>query len=586
VGVLLLMGFALVAGAGTALSPCVLPVLPAVLSAGVTGGRRRPTGVITGLVLSFTFAIVVLVYVIDALGLPNDLLRTLAIVVLIGFGVALLIPPVSARLEAWISRFASAPSSAGGEGFGSGVLLGGSLGILYAPCAGPVLAGVITVSAAQDFTVGRLAVAFAYAIGSAIVLYALMIGGRRLSDRLAAYRGRIQIAMGAVMVTVAALMVADLDLRFQRAVAEDLPAFLRSPAEPLEESEAVATRLASLSGAHGAVEAGAAEAERGDALPVLADAPEFTDTQQWFNTPGGRGLSLSKLADQGRVVLIDFWTYTCINCIRTFPYLRAWDSEYRHKGLTIVGVHTPEFPFEREAANVEGAIDDYDLSYPVVQDNEYGTWDAFGNQYWPAKYLIDAEGRVRFVHFGEGDYETTERAIRSLLAEAGEGGLGKGARANAQTADPGVATPETYLGAERAEGFVNGPIAPGRQSFGGSGAGQRVVDRLPLNALEYRGRWRISPESATALGGAAIDISFGARRAFLVLGSPEGPRRMRVLLDGRPIPDRLAGQDVHDGHVTVSRQRLYRLVELADAQRHVLTLEPEPGISGYAFTFG
>ena len=582
----LLMGFALVAGAGTALSPCMLPVLPAVLSAGVTGGRRRPAGVITGLVISFTFAIVVLVYVIDALGLPNDLLRTVAIAVLVVFGVSLLIPPVSARIEAWISRFASTGRLPRGEGFGSGLLLGGSLGVLYAPCAGPVLAGVITVSAAQDFTVGRLAVALAYAVGSGIVLYALMLGGRRLSDRLAPYRGRIQMAMGAAMVAVAGLMLADLDLRFQRSVAEDLPAFLRSPAQPLEESKAVADELAAVRGAHGTPEAGAGEAASGETLPVVGEAPDFIDTQQWFNTPGGRALSLSELADEGRVVLVDFWTYTCINCIRTFPYLRAWDSEYRDKGLTIVGVHTPEFPFEREAANVEGAIDDYDLEYPVVQDNELGTWNAFGNQYWPAKYLIDAEGRVRYTHFGEGEYETTERAIRSLLAEAGESGLGKGARASAETADPGVATPETYLGAKRAQGFVNGPIAPGRHDYGGLGETGRVVDRLPPNALAYRGEWRIERESATAGEDAAIDVNFGARRVFLVLGSSRGPRGIRVLLDGRPIPDRLAGEDVSGGKATVSEQRLYRLVELPDAGRHVLTLEPERGISGYAFTFG
>jgi cytochrome c biogenesis protein CcdA/thiol-disulfide isomerase/thioredoxin len=584
--VVLLMGFAFVAGAGTALSPCVLPVLPAVLSAGVTGGRRRPAGVIVGLVVSFTFAIVALVYVIDAVGLPNDFLRTLAIAVLIGFGISLLIPSVSARIEAWISRFMPARAASSGDGFASGLVLGSSLGLVYAPCAGPVLAGVITVSASQDFTVGRLAVALAYALGSAVVLYALMVGGRRLSDRLAAHRGQVQAALGVVMIAVAGVMLADLDLRFQRSVAEDLPAFLRSPAEPLEESDAVADELATVSGGHGAPEAGAEQARSGEALPVLGEAPEFTDTQQWFNTPGGRPLSASELSERGRVILIDFWTYTCINCIRTLPELRSWDSEYRDDGLTIVGIHTPEFPFEREADNVEQAIEDYDLSYPVVQDNEFGTWDAYANQYWPAKYLIDAQGRIRYTHFGEGDYETTERAIRSLLAEAGRRGLGQSARAKAETADPRVSTPETYLGAERAQGFVNGPIFPGAQDFGASDAGRRLASRLPPNALAYRGRWRIERESATAAAGAAIDLNFGARRVFLVLGSERGARRMRVLLDGAPILDRLAGEDVSDGFATISEQRLYRLVELPDAGRHTLTLEPEPGIEGYAFTFG
>jgi cytochrome c biogenesis protein CcdA/thiol-disulfide isomerase/thioredoxin len=578
----LLMAFAFVAGAGTALSPCVLPVLPAVLGAGVTGGRRRPLGVVTGLAISFTFAVVALVYVIDALGLPNDLLRNIAIAVLAVFGLTLLVPPLADRLEAWISRLVGSPRMRRGEGFASGLVLGGSLGFVYAPCAGPILAGVITVSAAQDFTVGRLAVALAYGIGSAAVLYLLVLGGRRIADRLSAYRGRVQMAMGAVMVAVAGLMVADLDLEFQSAVADELPSALVNPTGELEESGAVAEQLAAVRGGHGAVEAGATEVEQGLDLPVLGKAPEFTQTQQWFNTAGGEGLSIEELTGDGRVVLIDFWTYTCINCIRTLPYLKEWDSTYRDEGLTIVGVHSPEFAFEKDASNVEAAIADYGLDYPVVQDNELGTWNAFGNQYWPAKYLIDAGGKVRYTHFGEGEYETTEQAIRTLLAEAGESGLGSGAEAEAERADPGVTTPETYFGALRAEGFVNGPINLGPHDFGG---GSRPAD-LPPDYLAYRGEWEISRESGTAGPRAAIDVRFGARRVFCVLGSPGEPRRLRVLLDGRPIADELAGEDVEGGEATISEQRLYRLVELPGAERHTLTLEPEPGIEGYAFTFG
>ena len=203
---------------------------------------------VTGLVLSFTFAIVGLVYVIDALGLPGDFLRTLAIVVLLVFGITLLLPPVADRVEAWISRFTPALRNRRGDGFWSGFVLGLGLGVVYAPCAGPILAGVITVSASQDFTAGRLAVAIAYALGSAVVLYAVLIGGRKILDRLSPYRARIQIALGAVMVAVAVAMIADLDLRFQRAIAEDLPAFLRNPAASLEESESVSNELAALSG--------------------------------------------------------------------------------------------------------------------------------------------------------------------------------------------------------------------------------------------------------------------------------------------------------------------------------------------------
>jgi cytochrome c biogenesis protein CcdA/thiol-disulfide isomerase/thioredoxin len=574
------MVFAFVAGAATALSPCVLPVLPVALSAGVTGGRRRPLGVVTGLALSFAFATVALVYVIDALGLPGDLLRNLAILVLFGFGITLLVPPVSARLEAWISRLAPAPRAGSGDGFRSGLLLGASLGFVYAPCAGPILAGVITVSASQSFTAGRLAVALSYAAGSAVVLYFLLLGGRKLIARLAPQAGRLQMATGAVMVIVALLMAGNYDTRFQTAIASDLPAVLVNPTKDLETNSNVSDELARLRTVHHGVgtSAAAAEDQGGGKLPVLGTAPEFTDNQQWFNTPGDRPLTMRGL--RGRVVLVDFWTYTCINCIRTLPEVTAWDRRYRDEGLTVVGVHTPEFPFEREAGNVADAIAQNHIEYPVAQDNEYGTWNAYGNQYWPAKYLIDAQGRVRYVHFGEGEYGETEAAIRELLAEAGHR-PGAHAKADAETAAAGVTTPESYLGAGRALRFANGSIAAGTQNF------TVAADEVPPDGLAYEGRWRISQEDATAVAGARLDLNFGARRVFLVLGSRGGaPRSLRVLLDGKPIPQRFAGTDVHNGVATIDAQRLYRLVELPSAQHHVLSLEFAPGISGYAFTFG
>jgi len=557
----------------------VLPVLPAVLSAGVTGGQRRPLGVALGLALSFTFATVALVYVIDALGLPNDFTRTLAIVTLLVFGVLLCVQPLADRLEGWISRVVPKPARAGGDGFGSGMLLGASLGLVYAPCAGPILAGVITVSAAQNFTVGRLAVALAYSIGSAVVLYLLMIGGRRITDRLGAVRGRVQVAMGAVMIAVAVVMIANLDVRFENSIAQHLPSALVDPTSRIEQSSGVSGDLAALRGggplSH---ETGTSEAAAGERLPTYFQAPDFVGTQQWFNTPGDRPLSIDQL--RGKVVLVDFWTYTCINCIRTLPYLEAWYRKYHRDGFTVVGVHTPEFPFEREASNVERAIGDFGLTYPVVQDNDSATWNAYHNQYWPADYLIDAKGRVRLVHFGEGSYSETEAGIRSLLAEAGHDRLGGHAQAHVERPDA-HATPESYLGAARAERFANGPILPGTQRF-------EAVPSSSLSSgeLAYGGEWRIDRESATAGTDASLELNFTAQSAFLVLGSAGGPRRMQVLLDGRPIPNSLAGPDVHNGVATISNQRLYRLVDLPHPESHVLTLRPQQGISGYAFTFG
>jgi cytochrome c biogenesis protein CcdA/thiol-disulfide isomerase/thioredoxin len=587
--VFVLIVFAFVAGAATAVSPCVLPVLPVALSAGVTGGRRRPLGVVTGLALSFTFATVALVYAISAFGLPDSLLRTLAILALAGFGICLLVPPLGDRLEARLSRLSpSGGVGAGGnpdgrrhDGFWSGLLVGGGLGFVYAPCAGPILAGVITVSASQTFTAGRLAVALAYGIGSAVVLYALMLGGRRLTAPLARRSARFQMAMGAVMVLIAFAMLRNYDTRFETAIASDLPSFLVDPTHSLEESHAATVQLAALRGRKARQDAGLHEADAGLRLPVLGTAPEFVDTQKWFNTPGGRPVPLSSL--RGHVVLVDFWTYTCINCIRTLPYLNAWYAKYHRDGFEIVGVHTPEFPFEHSAANVAAAISQNGIHYPVVQDNEYGTWNAYNNQYWPAEYLIDAQGRIRLEDFGEGEYATKERAIRSLLVEAGATDLSGPAHVNALKPSEAEVTPESYLGVERGERFTSGPLTPGVHDFGSLPAQPPPLSYLRFAGTLNVGAWGTAPASATA---GAVQLSFRARRVYLVMGSPGHPRPVRVLLDGRPIPQGLAGTAVRAGTAQVQMQDVYNLVDLPSVQTHTLTVQFPPGVTVYDFTFG
>jgi len=605
----LLIIFGFVAGAATAVSPCVVPVLPIALSAGATGGRRRPLGVVTGLVVSFTFVLFALVYVISALGLPNELLRNVAIVVLFAFGIVLLIPPLAARVEAYGQRFTSRVGvKTDSDGFWGGVGLGLSLGVLYAPCAGPILAGVLTISASQSFNAGRLAVVIAYAIGSALVLYLLMLGGRKLTAPLARRSGAFQMAMGLVMVIVAFSMWQGYDKQFQSNVVAALPSWLTNPAEGIEKSGSAQLALEEIrdDGDHGGLGIRAAEAEgereidkerakRGEEplgevgearltskqeatvpLEDIGPAPEFTDTEDWFNTPGDKPLTMKGL--RGKVVLIDFWTYSCINCIRTLPYLNAWNKRYAKDGLVIVGVHTPEFPFEREASNVEEAIKAEGIEYPVVQDNENGTWNAYGNLYWPAEYFVDAKGQVRYAHFGEGQYKEKEGVIRELLAEAGRNPGKKRADAHGMAAEPTVSTPESYLGSERAQNFTNGLIEQGRQTF--------TLQRPGDNQLSYGGEWTIGEQAVTAGEGARLDLSFGARRVYLVLGSPGKPRRVKVMLDGKPIAAADDGSDVHNGYVKVTDQRLYNLVELPKVEHHVLELVPEAGVQGYAFTFG
>ena len=565
---LLLTLFAVVAGAGTALSPCVLPVLPALLSAGATGGRRRPVGIVLGHAVTFTVTIVGLSEVVDGVGLGDGIVRTLAIVALLGFGIAVLVPAVGDRLEAPLSRLARFGPTGAGDGFWSGVAIGGALGFVYAPCAGPILAAVIAVSAASGET---LLIALGYATGSSVVLLALALGGRRVIDR-ARSGGRgpvVQRTLGVVMVLTAVAMTADLDVRFQTAIAGHLPDVVVNPTKPLEDSGTVKDRLADLRGDprfDSDATAGDPEAD----LPRLGAAPDFRGTQTWFNTPGGKALSLPALTRRRRVVLVDFWTYTCINCIRTLPYLKAWHKAYADQGLTIVGVHTPEFAFEKDAGNVAGAIAQNELRYPVAQDNDFATWNAWGNQYWPAKYLIDAEGQVRYTHFGEGEYEETEAAIRALLREAGTTDLGAGARADSGFEPSRQTTPETYLGSDRARGWL--PDAP----RDGTRRHRELAGPLPTNGFTLGGIWKVDGERATAVRDATLRAQVVGKDVYLVLSAPEGrPGEVRVTLDGRP-----------HKRVRVGAQTIYHLVSLDEPQEHELSLRFSPGVSGYAFTFG
>jgi thiol-disulfide isomerase/thioredoxin len=384
--------------------------------------------------------------------------------------------------------------------------------------------------------------------------------------------------LGIVMVLTAVAIAAQLDVKLDQQIAQHIPDVSLTAA--LEKSHAVTSRLDSLRGHRSRFARSSQLAATGlpvvaaSQLPMLGAAPDFVGTQRWFNTPGGAPLSLARL--RGRVVLIDFWTYTCINCIRTLPYLEAWDARYRGSGLTIVGVHTPEFPFERDAGNVASAIRQFGIRYPVVQDNNMGTWNAWGNQYWPADYLIDASGRVRYATFGEGDYAKTEAAIRALVAAGGAAARPVGAiTPSAQT------SPETYLGTERAQGWLAGEPRPGTHRY------SRPTGGLGLSRFALGGTWTIDAQQALAGAAATIDAEVQAKNIYLVLSPPrQGAGRVTVLLDGRPVGAASAGADARRGAVVVTSQRLYSLVALPRVQRHRLTLRFAPGTSGFAFTFG
>jgi cytochrome c biogenesis protein CcdA/thiol-disulfide isomerase/thioredoxin len=577
----LLTLFALVAGAGTAITPCILPVLPALLSAGATGGRRRPLGIVTGLAVAYTVAIVALASVVKGVGVSGNLTRDLAIAVLLAFGVVLAIPPLAVAIEGRLSRlarFVPTPRRSG-AGFWSGTAMGAALGLLAAPCAGPILAAVISVSATRGTSLKLVIVGLAYAIGLSAVLLLFALGGRKVVDRIrrAGRTAVVQPALGAVLLLTGVAMAANLDTRFETALAKHVPSFLTNPTKSLEDTAAVKRRLADLRG-KSKFDSGTAVASTGRSLPTLAgvktpalprlgDAPDFQGTQRWFDTPGDKPLTLAQL--RGRVVLVDFWTYTCINCLRTLPFLTALDARYRSAGLTIVGVHTPEFSFEHDASNVARAIKQEHIRYPVAQDNDYATWSAWGNQYWPAEYLIDADGQVRHTQFGEGDYKQSEAAIRALLVQAGDKRLPPPITAKAIVPSAQLATPETYLGSDR--------VDPQRlRVYKGVHTYSAAPASLPLSSFALTGTWQTTQESATALRSAGLDATFQAADVYLVLSSAGGkPRTIRVLLDGRPA-----------GSVTVTSQRLYQLVHLPRAERRRLTLKLPPGLSAFAFTFG
>jgi cytochrome c biogenesis protein CcdA/thiol-disulfide isomerase/thioredoxin len=595
---LLLMLFALIAGAGTAITPCVLPVLPALLSASAVGGRRRPLGIVLGLAVTFTIAIVALAQLVKGVGLASGAARTIAIVVLIGFGIVMLLPDVAARVQAPLSRLARFGPKTRGTGFWSGLGVGGALGFVCAPCAGPILAGVTSVSASSGASARVVLVAIAYSAGLGAVMLVYAFAGRAALDRIRrAARGHVvEGVLGAVLILTGVVMAFNLDVRFEEALAKDtsLPAILVDPTRSLENSNAVQNRLASLRPASrfaiAQKEASATpvptQAEREVAIPGVktpalphdGTAPDFTGTEDWFNTPGGRPLSLAAL--RGHVVLVDFWTYTCINCLRTLPFLKGLYAQYHPYGLEVIGVETPEFTFEQEASNVEQAIRSDGIRYPVAQDNQYGTWNAYQNQYWPAEYLIDARGQVRHVQFGEGDYKQSEAAVRALLADAGAQSLPPPMTATAITASSGLGTPETYLNTQRQVGFET-PIHNGIYQYRGASG-------LSLNQFALYGFWRGSSESiASASPRASIEGSVQAAKVYLVLTSAgDVPRQGRVLLDGQPVPNAHAGSDVKNGLITVTGQRLYSLISFPTAQQFTFTVQLPPGVSAYDFTFG
>jgi cytochrome c biogenesis protein CcdA/thiol-disulfide isomerase/thioredoxin len=577
----LLIAFAFLAGVVTILSPCILPILPIILSStvgGVETGKSKPLGIVTGFIVSFTFFTLFLSTLVSALGVNADLLRILSVVFIAGLGVSMLIPSVQVKLEILLSGLASrTPRKSNAAGFWGGILIGLSLGLLWTPCVGPILASVITLAISGAVTIDALVITLAYSVGTAIPMLLIMIGGQTALKRvpwLVKNSALIQKAFGVLMVLTALAIFTNADRTFQTFILRKFPAYGSGLTvfEDIGPIRAQLDKLFKISPPKGDLGKPMFDMP----LPKGPRAPDLIAGGEWFNLPTGRqAMTLHEL--RGKVVLIDFWTYTCINCQRTIPYLVKWWKSYGDKGLVIIGVHAPEFEFEKNPVNVKRAISDFGIEYPVVQDNEFSTWRAYENRYWPAKYLIDKDGYIRFTHFGEGEYDETEERIRELLSESGMKDLPQTTQNPSYRVQAG--TPELYLGAARLGNFESPErVVPNEI------ATYSYTGHIGADSLAYEGKWNIMPEYANPQEGAKLHLNFDAREVYLVMRPNGQNATMNIYLDN---VKQSFGADNVNGTVNVTEDRLYRLITLPAQGRHELRIEfLDSNAELFAFTFG
>lgn len=566
----------LLGGLITGISPCILPVLPVIfLTAGaqsarigespevIPAPRSRPFFVIGGLVVSFTAVTLAGSIVLGFLSLPQDAIRWAGVAVLVAIGIGMLFP----RVEQWLERpFQWLPRrkvNEKGNGFGMGL----ALGAVFVPCAGPVLAAIIVAGSTGTIGVGTVTLTVSFAIGVALPLLAFALAGRGLTERLRAFRKRER---GIRITAAVALLALAVGLAFNvpQAIQRLIPDYTAGLQQDLATSD-TAKRALDLGGlvtdenreldqcTNGATE-----------LESCGTAPSIRGIDEWLNTPGGEAIDLKEL--RGKVVLIDFWAYSCINCQRSIPHVVAWDRAYRDAGLQVIGVHSPEYAFEKNAQNVADAARGFGINYPVALDNSLATWTNYRNRYWPAHYLIDAQGTVRHISFGEGNYEATERMIRELLQDANPGTkLPASTDTKDTTPEVGSTTRETFLGYSKDVNFA-GP--------GSYGAGERrfsLSSSQPEDTFALEGEWRIESQFATPTapaGSGTISLSYRATEVRVVVA---GEGQLKVRDDSGTRTLEVSGTP-----------RSYSLLGSGSPAAGLLELEVPAGVEVYSFTFG
>jgi len=542
------LGLAFLEGLALIISPCILPILPIILAGSFAGSKKRPLGIMFGFILIFSLFTFFSRQLVQYAGVDSNVLRHIAYGLLFLLGIIML----STFLTEQFSRVTRRLTQVGARldrinnnesGFIGGMIFGGLIGIIWTPCAGPILAAVIVQAVIQQTNWLSFLIVVAFSIGVTVPMLLIVLFGRKVMARFAFIRTHtvfLRKLLGAIIVVSVLYLL-----------------YMESNVYAGITSTSVTQTATTLE----------------NPLDTPYPAPPLIGITTWINSPP---LTMESL--RGKVVLIDFWTYSCINCLRTLPYLKSWYAKYHDQGLVIIGVHAPEFDFEKNVENVKNAVKKLGIVYPVALDNDFITWRAYQNQYWPAHYLTDKQGQVVYQHFGEGDYDATENNIRVLLGLTQQ--TERGANLSSTFA---TLTPETYLGYARADHFAS-PESMGEDRV----TLYTFPATLRQDQWALRGSWKIFSDRAVAVGqNTGLQLHFRAAKVFMVMGSAQGlVVPVRILLNGKPLLQG-QGKDVHGGRVPVSQATLYEIVQLTKVQDGLLDIIPEtPGLEIYTFTFG
>ncbi len=518
----------------------------------------RPYRVIGGLVLSFSLVTLVGSALLSLLHLPQDAIRWVALAALVAIGLGLIFPRFEQLLERPFSRIPQKQIATRADGFGLGL----ALGVLYVPCAGPVLAAIVVAGATANIGLPVIVLTVAFALGTAVPLLFFALAGQRVAQRVSAFRRRqrqIRVAAGLVTLLLAVALVFNLPAVLQRAV----PDYTSSLQKKLGDGQQIQQELGGIVNDQNKelsnCTSGSAE------LQNCGPAPDLKGINAWLNTPAAYPIDLRAL--RGKVVLIDFWAYSCINCQRAIPHVEGWYKAYHDDGFEVIGVHTPEYAFEKVTGNVEKGAADIGITYPIAQDNSYSTWTNYRNQYWPAEYLIDASGVVRHVNFGEGDYDGTEKLIRELITKA-RPGVALPAPVDAPDTTPRLSlTPETYFGVGKVANYAGGGVYDkGQANF-------TLPPALPNDTFALQGPWSLDYQGATADSDtSSIKLNYHAKNVYIVIG---GTGNLTVTRDGKTTTVPISGPPT-------SRQ----IVTGNDVARGLLDVRSSKGLQVFSFTFG